>query len=221
MSALINTSADELLAKRLPPCWSHQAILEIKRARILDTMERLAMEEQRRQETLRCRAQMQEEWRQFWRELRDTAHEDTVRLCHRRDARRGRDLKLSHSVGIAFRKLRFRINNLQTQGRSANARALVYATESEIAARRKARDERFPRVMGLETRQPLKAAKLATLRMEHSRSWEQLRSLKKKSKLHKVVLLTLKRLRADAWWTLLELPAVSVGAHAIPLGVGQ
>ena len=44
--------------------------------------------------------------------------------------------------------------------------------------------------------------------------------MKKKGKLHKVVLLALKRLRADAWWTLRELPPVSVGAHAIPLGVG-
>ena len=130
-------------------------------------------------------------------------------------------MKLSHSAGIAFRRLRFRIHKLQAQGRSTNARALVYATESEIAARRIARGETVPRVMGLATRQPLKAAKLATLKMEHSRSLEQLRCLKKKGKLHKVVLLTLKRLRADAWWTLLELPPVSVGAHTIPLGVGQ
>ena len=141
-----------------------------------------------------------------------------MRLCHRRGARQDRYLKLSHSAGIAFRRLRFRINKLQAQGRNAKARALVYATERETAARRIARDEAFPRVTGLETRQPLKAAKLATLRMEHSRSWEQLRYLKKKGKLHRVVLLTLKRLRADAWWTLLELPPVSVGTHVIQLG---
>ena len=42
MSALINAAADELLARSLPLCWSDQAILEIKRARRRETMERLA-----------------------------------------------------------------------------------------------------------------------------------------------------------------------------------
>ena len=84
-------------------------------------------------------------------------------------------MKLSHSAGVSFRRLRFRINQFQAQGRSAKARALVYATEREIAARRIARDETFPRVMGLETRQQLKAAKLATLKTEHTKRWEQLR----------------------------------------------
>ena len=98
------------------------------------------------------------------------------------------------------------------------ARALVYATERETAARRISRGETCPRVMDLEARQPRKAAKLATLRTEHTKRWEQLRYLKKKGKQHRVVLLTLKRLRADAWWTYLELPPVSVGAHVIQLG---
>ena len=207
MSAQINAAADELLARSLPLCWSEQAILEIKRARRRETLERLAREEEIRQECIR-----------HARMLRDTAHEDTVRLCHRRGARQVRELKLSQSAGNAFREIRYRIVKLQAQGRNAKARALVYATESEIAARRIARDETFPRVMGLETRQPQKAAKLAKLRTEHTRSWEQLRYLKKKGKLHRVVLLKLKRLRADAWWTLLELPPVSAGTHVIHLG---
>ena len=218
MSALINTAADELFTKRLPLCRGDQVILEIKRTRWRERLDHLAREEQRRQETMRRRAQMQEEWRQFRRAIRDAAHADTVRLCHRRGARQGRELKLSHSAGIAFHQLRYRIVKLQAQGRNAKARALVYATESEIAARRIARDETFPRVIGLETRQAQKAAKLAKLRTEHTRSWEQLRYLKKKGKLHRVVLLKLKRLRADAWWTLLELPPVSAGTHVIHLG---
>ena len=72
--------------------------------------------------------------------------------------------------------------------------------------------------MYLGTRQPRTAAKLATFRTEHTRRWEQLRYVKKKGKLHKVVLLTLKRFRADAWWTVLELRLVSVGTHVIHLG---
>ena len=95
---------------------------------------------------------------------------------------------------------------------------MVYAIESEIAARRIARDETFRRVMDLEARQPRKAAKLAKLRTEHTKRWEQLRYLKKKGKLHRVVLLTMKRLRAGAWWTLLDVPPVSVGTHVIHLG---
>ena len=170
-------------------------------------MERLAREEQRHQECIR-----------HARAIRDAAHVDTVGLCHRRGARQVRELKLSQSAGNAFREIRYRIVKLQAQGRNVKARALVYATKSEIAARRIARDETSPRVVDLAARQPRKAATLATLRTEHTRSWEQLRYLKKKGKRHKVVLLTLKRLRADAWWTLLDLPSVSVGTHVIQLG---
>lgn len=188
-------------------CWSDQASFEIKRARRRETMERLAREEQARQECIR-----------HARAIRDAAHVDTVRLCHRRGTRQVRERKLSQSAGNAFREIRYRIVKLQAQGRSVKARSFVYTIESEIAARRIARDETFPRVMGLETRQPQKAAKLAKLRTEHTKSWEQLRYLKKKGKLHRVVLLTLKRLGADTWWTLLELPPVSVGTPAIHMG---
>ena len=141
-----------------------------------------------------------------------------MRLCHRRGARQVRELKLSQSAGNAFREIRYRIVKLHAQGRNVKARALVYATESEISARRLARDETFPRVMDLEARQTRKAAKLAKLRAEHTSSWEQLRDVKQKGTQHKVELLTLKRLRTDAWWTWLELPPVSVGTHVIHLG---
>ena len=79
MSALINDAADELLAGSLPLCWSDQAILEIKHARRRETMERLARKEQAHQECIR-----------HARAIRDAAHVDTVRRCHRRGARQVR-----------------------------------------------------------------------------------------------------------------------------------
>lgn len=124
---------------------------------------------------------------------------------------------LSQSAGIAFRKLRYRIEKRRAQGRKAKARALVYATDSEIATPRNARDETIPRVMGLEKRPPQKAAKLTKLRTEHTRCWAQLRYVKKKGRLHNAVLLKRTRLRADAWWTLLELPPSMWETHVIAL----
>lgn len=113
--------------------------------------------------------------------------------------------------------LRDRNDELQAQGRKVKARALVYATESEVAARRVAQAETLPRVMGLEMRQPHKAAKLAKLRTEHTRSGAHPKYRMKKSKLHTVVRLKLKRLRADAWRALLVLPPVSMGTHGTAL----
>lgn len=79
MSALINAVADELLARSQPLCWSDQAILEIKHARRRETMERLAREAQAHQECIR-----------HARAIRDAAHVDSVRLCHRRGTRQVR-----------------------------------------------------------------------------------------------------------------------------------
>ena len=75
--------------------------MEIKRASRRETMERLARADQARQACIR-----------HARAIRDAAHVDTVRLCHRRGAWQVRELKLSQSAGDAFREARYRIVKL-------------------------------------------------------------------------------------------------------------
>lgn len=87
LSALINATADELLARRLPLRWSVQAVLEIKHTRRRETLDRLARAAQSRQSTSRLQAQMEKGDKQYVCTLIDAAHVETVRLSHRRGAR--------------------------------------------------------------------------------------------------------------------------------------
>lgn len=217
LSALTNAAADELLARRRPLRLSEQAVFELDCKRRQDRLERLAREEQRRQETTILRELMDKYDMQFVHTLRDAAQVNTVRLCHTSGAREVSELKLLQSAGIARRVLRHRIDQLHSQGRKVKARALAYATERAVAARRIVRVAYVPRAVSLGKQQSEKAAMLAKHRTEHTFSWEHLRYVKKKGRLHMLVLLKLKRLRADAWRALRELPSVNLGAYVIAL----
>ena len=88
----------------------------------------------------------------------------------------------------------------------AKAHALVYAIEREIAARRAAREDKWPKTVGLERRQPEKKEALAALKRQYDRAYQQLRHLRRTGQLHAHASLTTQRLLREAWMILLDMP---------------
>ncbi len=87
------------------------------------------------------------------------------------------------------------------------ARALSYAVEAEIAARRAAREEQWPRTVGLDKRQPEKSLALKALKRQYDKAYQHRRQLRKTRQLHQHAVLTTKRLLREAWMILLAAPA--------------
>ena len=92
-------------------------------------------------------------------------------------------------------------------GEAARAQALVYAVEQEIAARRAAREDKWPKTSGLELRNPEKNMALVALKRQYDRAYEHLRHLRRTGQLHARARLTAQRMLREAWMILLALPA--------------
>ena len=70
------------------------------------------------------------------------------------------------------------------RGGMAKAHALVYAIEREVAARRAAREDKWPKTVGLVRRQPEKKEALAALKKQYDRAYQHLRHLRRTGQLH-------------------------------------
>ena len=135
-----------------------------------------------------------------------------------RGARRRASVYLSHSTGSAFSVcLKVKIGALQRAHKHAKARCLAYAAESEISARRAARETHFPRTRGLEARDPIKARELARIKPQYERAYQRLSYVRRTHQPERVASLAVVRLLDQAWRVLLSQPAPLSGDAAIPL----
>ena len=225
LSQLINLAADKLIDILRP---------EIRERRERQDHEdeiqwRREAEMQRRREDARRREQdlehRREEGRRKFEEQRraERTHSlwATVRVAHCRGGSKRTTANLSFHAGRAFPVAKKRVQGLRRRnGCAAKAYALVYAIEREIAARRAAREDRWPKTVGLERRQPEKKEALAALRKQYDRAYQQLRHLRRTGQLHAHASLTTQRLLREAWMILLDMPAPSQGdeTNIIPLG---
>ena len=75
---------------------------------------------------------------------------------------------MSMHAGLAFPVIRKRMHELQkSKGGVTKARALAYVVEYTIAARRAARENVWPKTIGLAGRRTEKASKLAGLKKHY------------------------------------------------------
>ena len=116
LSALVNLAADSLLAMRLFPSRNYCLWFEALRKRRADGRQLLSEQAVRQQIAAAVT-----------RTARDTAHNDCVKLCHRRSAGHSRELRLSKSTGVAFPSVKKRIHKFRSQGLRLKIRALIYA----------------------------------------------------------------------------------------------
>ena len=98
---------------------------------------------------------------------------------------------LSFHTGRAFPAAKKRVHALRKRkGSNAQAHAMAYAIEREIAARRAAREHKWPKTVGLERRQPEKKEALAALKMQYDKAYQHLRHLRRTGQSHVHALLT-------------------------------
>ena len=146
---------------------------------------------------------------------------EAVRVAHCRGGSKRTAAYLSFHAGRAFPVAKKRVQALRRRnGGAAKAYALVYAIEREIAARRAAREDKWPKTVGLERRQPEKKEALAALKKQYDRAYQRLRHLIRTGQLHAHASLTAQRLLREAWMILLDMPAPwqSDDRNVIPLG---
>ena len=195
-------------------------------------MRRREEEELRRREDARRREEdferRKEEGRRKIEEQRraERTHSlsETVRVAHCRGGSKRTTANLSYHTGRAFPVAKKRVQALRKrQGGTAKARALVYAIEREIAARRAAREDKWPKTVGLERRQPEKKEALAALKRQYDRAYQRLRHLRKTGQLHAHASLATLRILREAWMILLDMPAPWQGddKDMIALGTAQ
>ena len=165
------------------------------------------------------------EGRQILEELRlaQRTHSlsEMVRVVHCRGSSKRAVAYLSMHAGRAFPAAKKRVQALRKQRNgAARAHALVYAVEYEIAARRAAREDKWPKTVGMELRNPEKNIALAALKRQYDRAYQHLRHLRRTGQtLQAAARLTTQRILREAWMILLELPAWrEKGEAAIPLG---
>ena len=165
------------------------------------------------------------EGRQLLEELRlaQRTHSlsDMVRVTYCRGGSKRARAHLSMHAGHAFPAAKKRVQALREQRKGvARARALVYAVEQEIAARRAARKDKWPKTSGLELRDFQKKTALVALKRQYDRAYQQLRQLRRTGQqLQAAARLTAQRLLKEAWMILLELPTRRDKSEAaIPLG---
>ena len=225
LSQLINLAADKLIDILRP---------EIRERRERQDHEdeiqwRREAEMQRRREDARRREQdlehRREEGRRIFEEQRraERTHSlsETVRIAHCRGGSKRTAAYLSLHAGRAFPVAKKRVQALRRRnGGAAKAYALVYAIEREIAARRAAREDKWPKTVGLERRQPEKKEALAALKRQYDKAYQRLRHLRRTGQLHVHALLAAQHLLRDAWMLLLDLPAPwqSDDKNVVPLG---
>ena len=146
---------------------------------------------------------------------------EMVRVAHVRGSSKRAVAYLSTHAGRAFPAAKKRVNALRKQRNGlARAHALVYAVQYEIAARRAAREDKWPRTAGMELRHPNKNDALVALKRQYDRAYQQLRHLRRTGQpLQAAARLTTQRLLREAWMMLLETPTQHEKDQvAIPLG---
>jgi len=155
---------------------------------------------------------------------RRRAHKRALAETSARGARYRRGVYLSWSTGLVFPRLRFKVYQLHNRHAYAKARCLAYAAEAEIAARRAARETRFPRTARLEARDPDKAQRLARIKVAYERAYQHHCYVRRTRQLERCAALTVARLLREAWGVLLAQPAPicdegGATRTALPLGL--
>ena len=84
---------------------------------------------------------------------------------------------------------------------------MIHAVETEIDARRAAREDKWPKTSGLDKRCPEMAVVLAGLKKAYDKAYQHLRYLRGKKMLHQRALLTTRRLLNEARVIYLAMPA--------------
>ena len=223
LSQLINLAADKLIDILRPEIRERRERQdhedEIQWRREKDELRRRE-DARRREEDLEHR---REEGRRKFEEQRraERTHSlsETVRVAHCRGGSKRTAAYLSLHAGRAFPVAKKRVQALRRRnGGAAKAYALVYAIEREIAARRAAREDKWPKTVGLERRQPEKKEALAALKKQYDKAYQRLRHLIRTGQLHVHALLAAQHLLRDAWMLLLDLPAPWQSDDKVPLG---
>ena len=218
LSQLINHAADILL-EQCPEVWAHRAQM-----RAQEEAEELLRAEQERRQAEEERRQRVEEYFQTLEARRQKAEQrnqkQAVQRTSARGARRRTSVYLSKSTSRVFPVcLRMKINTLQQGRNHAKARCVAYAAESEISARRAARETKFPRTCGLEARDPAKAQELARIKPQYERAYQRLCYVRRTRQYERCASLAVARLLREAWDVLLSQPAPFSGDSPIPLGL--
>jgi len=201
---LVNMAADEL-----------ENMLDHRRAERRKEQdreeERRAQEEERRARAERLRAEMEEQCRrireavaQEARERRTKANFLMIETVHQRTRNK---ITLGEHAGRAFPTIYKRSWWLQSKRKIQESRILTYAVETEIAARRANREDKWPKTVGLDQRCPDLAAQLAILKKAYDKAYQSLRYLRFWGKPHAHMLLATRRLLREAWMLYLALPA--------------
>jgi len=130
--------------------------------------ERRAREEERRAREARERAEADARARQeheaFLRRVRDQRTKSSWLMVENVHKRTRNKLTLGEHAAKAFPVVYQQLWQLQTKRKLCRSRVLIYGFETEIAARRAAREDKWPKTVGLDKRCPDLAAELAGLK---------------------------------------------------------
>ena len=200
---LINMAADkleELLDFKRADRRKRQDEEEERRAR---EEEQRAREEERRVELEARRQRARDEQVRMARQQRTKSNWLMVETVHQRTRH---TFTLGEYAGMAFPAVKRRLLIMHGKRKVQRARILTYAVETEIAARRAAREDTWPKTSGLDKRCPDLAAALVVLKKAYDKAYQNLRYLRGKNKLHGLALLTTRRLMREAWMLYLAMP---------------
>ena len=120
---------------------------------------------------------------------------------------------LGECAGNAFPVIKQRIRKLQQAGSHHTAQSLAYAVEAEMAARRVARESRFPKTEGLANRDAHKAARQDELRPAYQKAYDRLRYVRRVGLPEVFAQLCAQRLLTQAWSVLLDMPPPAGGGE--------
>ena len=166
--------------------------------------------QRKRQEDLQKREEGLQK-REEDRRRREEGLENAMRLSSRKGACSRVRFRLSTHTGNAFPAVQARLMGLYQMRAKTGAktayRALIYAAESEIIARRCVRETTFPKTARMSQRDPLKAKRLVALKLQYNKAYQRLRYLTKHGQPSLHILLSTRRLLGEAWATLLAIPA--------------
>ena len=124
---------------------------------------------------------------------------------------------LSPSTRRLFPRIGNRIWVLQKKGQWEKSRCLAYAVEAEIASRRGVRETTFPKTMGLVSREPVKAQRLAALKRRYDVAYQRVRYLRGKTAGVTLARLRLAWVLREAWGVLLSQPPPVMDETVIPM----
>ena len=210
LSTLINMAADNALAVRDPACrWRRkQQDCEDELRRRREDARQYREQQRLQQEEEFCRRAEQRNKRLLEKERieRNRAHKDTVRQVGWRRTRCKGPAYLGELAGKAFPVIKRRMQKLQQTGKQTAAQALAFAVESEIIARRIARESSFPKTEHLATRDSSKAMRLCKLQPLYQKAYDRLRYVRRAGLPDHFARLCVNRLLHQAWAVMLEMP---------------